>query len=313
VIACYELKLENDRLYKISEFVEFCVRNQGQDIQLIVNNEGHCLRNSKVYDILDLFKFKSVDIITCNILEEHNSYNIQNSNWDYWLTNIEDFDYSYDYNWNYRHIFGVVYGRPSAARLGIAGHLVKYHDDLSTIQTKFDFLYADSRSLFDLHRLYMWDVNALEYVKILNNNKYFSSEEYIKGKYFQKNKLSHLYKNFLIDIIVEPVNEGISFYPTEKLTRAILCKRPFIVMASNNYLDYLHQMGFYSFNEFWDEDYDGYSAADRYLKILDLIDKISSWPQSKLIDLYYSMTYQLDHNYNLIVNKLYNASILKIE
>jgi hypothetical protein len=308
----YELKLENDQLLKISEFVQFCIAHQKKDIALQVNNEGHCLTYCDVYDILDMFEFNSVKIITSNALETHNQYQVDSTCWSYWLKNISTFDFSYDYSWNEAQVFGCIYGRPSAPRLGIATHLAKYHDTKSLIRTKFDFVNEESRKLFDLQQLFSWDSESIDNIHLLDNQQYFGDQYYEKGKYNQGNQLSHLYKNFLIDIVAEPVCHGNSFYPTEKIVRAMLCRRPFIVMASANYLDYLHQLGFHSFFEFWDEDYDAYDGRLRYVKILNLIDKLSSKSSTEMLELYYAMTYQLDHNYKLIVDQSYNTKITQI-
>jgi hypothetical protein len=303
------IALENDRLLNAVDLVNFCINHQQQDIELITLNEGHCLETAGVYRILDMFKFNSVNIITFNKLECHNLYNIDNTMWDYWLTNITSFDYNYDYEWNEQYIFGAIYGRPSAARLGIAGHLARYHNNKSLIKTKFDFSNEDTRIQFDLERLFSWDQSALSNIDLVNNDYFFSEHSYQRGSYTQSNDLSHLYKNFLIDIVVEPVYSGKSFYPTEKIVRAILCKRPFVVMAPRNYLDYLHQLGFYTFGEFWDEDYDGFESKDRYIKILQIIDSLAKIPKSKITDFYYSMQYYLNHNYKLLINKDYNRNV----
>jgi hypothetical protein len=100
----YELKLENDQLLDVTNFFKFCIDHQGKDIVLQVNNEGHCLTYCGVYDILNMFKFNSVKINTSNALEKSDRYTI-NSAWDIWLTNIDDFDFSYDYTWNHKKIF----------------------------------------------------------------------------------------------------------------------------------------------------------------------------------------------------------------
>jgi hypothetical protein len=308
----YELKLENDQLLQIPEFIKFCVDNQDKDIVLKVNNEGHCLTYSGVYDILDVFKFNSVKLHTANVLEKHSKYIIDSGGWDFWFNKIKEFDFSYDYTWTGEKIFGCFYGRPSAPRLGIATHLAKYCNDKSLIRTKFDFATQNARKLFDIQRLFAWDVSSLDSIHILDNQQYIGDQYYEKGKYSQSNTLSHLYKDFLIDLVAEPVCYGTSFYPTEKIVRPMLCRRPFIVMGSKNYLDYLHQMGFYTFNVFWSEEYDGFEGLDRYIKIIDLIDSLSKKSSIELLDLYYAMTYQLDHNYKLLIEQSYSKEITLI-
>jgi len=307
-----ELKLENDLLLETSEFVKFCVAHQQQHIVLRVNNEAHCLTYCGVYDILDQFDFASVTIITANALEQHPQYKIEKKVWTHWLQNIKTFDFNYDYAWNEQKLFGCFYGRPSAPRLGIATHLAQHHSSRSLIRTKFDFEREESRKLFDLQRLFAWQPEIINHLHLLNNQQYIGDQYYDRGHYDQANTLSHMYKHFLIDIVAEPVCEGQSFYPTEKVVRAMLCKRPFIVMASQNYLEYLRQMGFHTFFEFWNEEYDAYDAKNRYMKILDLIDHLAKKTHAEMVDLYYAMTFQLEHNYKLIVSQSYTTKILPI-
>lgn len=306
----YELKLENDRLLKATEFVKFCLDNQGQDVTIQVNNEGHCLRFTGVYDILDLFQFRSVTLKTWNILEHHQTYKISTKLWNYWLTKFKSFDTQFDYTWNQQKIFGCFYGRPSAPRLGIAAHLATHYSDKSLIVTKFNFDDEDHRAQFDLVKLFEWHPESLE--KIFKIGMHNNSEKYIKGKYDVKNSLAHMYKNLLIDIVSEPTNYGNAFYPTEKTVRAIMCCRPFIVMGSKNFLIYLRQMGFKTFHEFWNEDYDGYEGKEKYLQILKLIDSIAKKTSQELLEMYNGMQDILQHNANLIKTQTYNKNIIPV-
>ena len=79
-----------------------------------------------------------------------------------------------------------------------------------------------------------------------------------------------------------------------------------------NYLDYLRQMGFRTFADFWDEDYDGYEAADRLLKIQSLINLLASKSINELEKMYWDMQYTLDHNYNLLMTQSYHKQIKEI-
>ena len=82
---------------------------------------------------------------------------------------------------------------------------------------------------------------------------------------------------------------------------------------SKNYLDYLHQMGFRTFSDFWDEEYDGYEGADRFNKILKLLDNLAKKSTNELEEMYLSMTYTLDHNYNLLKNQLYSTQLERLD
>jgi hypothetical protein len=308
----YEVKLENDRLLEVDKFVSFCHHSENQNIVLQINNEAHCLTYCGVYDILDQFTHKSVIIKTSNRLETHDKYQVESVSWLDWMQNLSGFDQARRRDWNQNKIFGCFYGRPSAPRLGIATHLARNHSAISYIQHKFNFDNFDSRNLFDIQRLFSWDPESVQYLNLLRDPKYHSDIDYKKGYYDWTNTLVDLYDNILIDLVAEPVSQGLSFYPTEKIWRPILARRPFIVMGSRDYLEYLRQMGFETFNDFWDEDYDGYDGAYRYYKILDLINKLASQPLRNFTEIYKSMTKKLQHNYDMLINQSYATNIKKI-
>ena len=100
-----------------------------------------------------------------------------------------------------------------------------------------------------------------------------------------RNDLNLQYRHIFVDIVVEATLAGNSFYPTEKIVRAMLCKKPFIAMAPTFYLRYLKQMGFKTFDEVWSEDYDDLGSKNRYFAILRLIDKLAELRTDQLIEL----------------------------
>jgi hypothetical protein len=308
----YEIKLENDKLLAVTEFVKFCTENSGKSILLYAINEGHCLRFSGVYDILDTFKFEHVKIVSANALEYHPVYEIESSTWCYWLDNISNFDSGFDYSWTGTKRFGCIYGRPSAQRLGIAAQLAYKHKDLSFIRTKFDFSTEDTRKLFDIQRLFSWDSSAVNHLELLNNPEFYASYDYSPGNHNTGNLLNYDYTQFLIDIVSEPCCKGNAFYPTEKIVRAMLCKHPFIAMTNKNYLIYLRQLGFKTFYEFWDEDYDGIDGKDRYLHILRLVDTLAAMDEQSFRQMYLDMTEILNHNYQLALSRQYTPNIIQV-
>ena len=89
-------------------------------------------------------------------------------------------------------------------------------------------------------------------------------------------------------------------------------KKPFIIFGSKNYLEYLRQMGFRTFSDFWNEDYDGYEGPERFKKILELIDQLAIKSRDELESMYWDMTYTLDHNYRLLNSQSYNTKITEL-
>ena len=84
-------------------------------------------------------------------------------------------------------------------------------------------------------------------------------------------------------------------------------------MGPRDYFCYLRQMGFRTFYEFWDEDYDGFADGNRYTKILNLIHQLASLEIDQLQDMYEKMQGILDHNHNLLLNHAYKTQILHVE
>ena len=90
-------------------------------------------------------------------------------------------------------------------------------------------------------------------------------------------------------------------------------KKPFIVFGSKDYLLYLRQMGFRTFADFWDEEYDGYETRERYVRILALLDQLSKKSYSELQSMYLDLQYTLQHNYDLLQNQTYTTDLTYID
>ena len=68
-------------------------------------------------------------------------------------------------------------------------------------------------------------------------------------------------------------------------------------------------MGFRTFHDSWDEDYDGYDPVTRFHHIIKLVDTLATKPKEELDDMYHKMQSILDHNYNLLINRGYSRKI----
>jgi hypothetical protein len=93
----------------------------------------------------------------------------------------------------------------------------------------------------------------------------------------------------------------------------MLLKKPFIVMGPKCFLTHLRQMGFRTFYEYWDENYDGYEPVQKYKMILKLLDDLSKKPIFELEQMYRDMQPILDHNYNLLINGNYTTTITYVD
>lgn len=312
----------NDKFWNQFEFIKYLVANQHKVIDLDIVSEAIDLENLGVYKLLDLFEFEQVIINTWNPLEKHSRYKIKLRGPTFCFTK-NDFNglrYVVDIDpdlhcWNQQKTFMCLYHRPTAGRLALAGHFDKNYNNQSIIHFSTDVT-VDSLMNFEFDKLLSYDINSLvpaanllESLPILQSSR----DQHTKfNGYDYSDPLTAMYKNILIDIVGETHVLGNTFFPTDKTTRPMLLKKPFIVFASRDYLAYLRQMGFQTFQGFWDEDYDGFETKDRLLRMYQVIADIANRPVNALVEMYKQMQPILDHNYNLLMSQSYNTTITKI-
>jgi len=304
----------SDKIWNHDELLNFLIANQHNSIKLIIEPEAICLENLGVYKLLNKFSFNQVNITTCNPLEKHPVYNILYNGNDYWFKEIVKIN-PLLHAWNQSKLFYCLFGRPTASRLGLSSHLYRNYNNQSHLHFSAT-TDVDELAQIELDKLLTYDINSIECAGSLIKKLPLllsSPDNYTKDNgYVYADPLTELYQDILIDIVSESHVLGNTFFPTEKTTRPMWLKKPFIIFASRDYLDYLHQMGFRTFFNFWSEDYDGFEGRDRYTRILDLIDELAKKSKQELQDLYQAMQPILDHNYNLLQTQSYNTTITKI-
>lgn len=297
------------------ELLQFLVANQGNDIVIDTNEEGCCATATGLYRALDLFSFNSVTLITNNILETHNKY-IVTGNKFFKFFNGGNTDYKKYHTWNRNNTFGAFYNRPLWHRIGLAAELNEFTSALLNFRS--DPRSEDNRCQFELQTLFEFAPESAK--KFLTAIKQFpqqleQQDGYTVGATTQQhtNQLCEFYPNILVDVVAETFTSGNTFFVTEKTVRPMLLKKPFIVMGSKNFMIYLRQMGFRTFYEFWDEDYDGYEGKEKYLQILKLINELSTKSIDELSLMYEKMQPILEHNYNLIKTQQYQKIITYVD
>jgi hypothetical protein len=304
----------SDKIWNYLELIHFLSSNQNKKIQIDIVPEAICLQNIGLYRLLDCFSFQQVIITTWNPLEAHDVYTVELKGNNSWFNSTHNISEELK-QWNLNKIFLCLYHRPTAARLGIASHAKQYHSENAHIHFSTS---ADSDSIpqFELDKLLSWDPesicvagNMIKQLPLeLSGTKYYTSS----NGYNYQDPLTKLYQDIMVDLVVESHVSGNTFFPTEKTIRPMLLKKPFVIFGSKDYLAYLRQMGFRTFADFWDEDYDGYQGKERYLRTIKLIDHIATLPKEKLETMYWDMQYTLDYNYHLLIDKKYKNKIVQI-
>jgi len=313
-MTTFTIGCTSDKIWNYDELLNFLIANQHNSIELNIEPEAICLENLGIYKLLDKFSFAQVNITTWNPLEKHSKYSILYKGNNFWFKKIEKIN-PLLHTWNQTKLFYCLFGRPTASRIGLASHLYNNYKSQSHLHFS-STTHEDELIQIELDKLLTYDINSIKSAGTLIKQLPLllsSPKNYTKyDGYVYADPLTNLYQDILIDIVAESHVAGNTFFPTEKTIRPMLLKKPFIIFGSRDYLDYLHQMGFKTFCNFWSEDYDGYEGRERYIRILALIDELAKKSKKDLQELYQTMQPILDHNYNLLQTQSYNKTITKI-
>lgn len=129
----------------------------------------------------------------------------------------------------------------------------------------------------------------------LNNERDFYSESSV----FYKTSFCNIVTETYFDNMYHLWNVDTMFL-SEKIFKAINNCQPFIVFARHGYLKKLKELGFRTFDQWWDESYDNeVDSRERINKLLLLIKRISMYSVEELNQMYIEMIPILKHNFEL--------------
>jgi hypothetical protein len=99
-------------------------------------------------------------------------------------------------------------------------------------------------------------------------------------------------------------------YLTEKTFRAILHKRPFVILGATGSLAQIKKLGFKTFDHLWNEDYDLIQdPIHRIRAVIKIVKEIGALPIDQLKDLMYSVQDTVEFNHKFYVEE-FSGSIL---
>jgi len=177
-----------------------------------------------------------------------------------------------------------------------------------------------------------WLENNLDFHHLNENNKILNSKTFqldfpatvIKVNKKNRTYISNLpfpapnvkkYKETFDPCFVCIINETRFAQPTgnfsEKTLDAINFRKPFILVAPPNTLEYLKKFGFKTFSKYWSEKYDQIeNHTDRLIEIFTLIDFINSKTLEELNDMYLDMLDILDYNREILKDLPRNPQVI---
>ena len=104
------------------------------------------------------------------------------------------------------------------------------------------------------------------------------------------------YKHFFVELVCETFYSGRTFFPTEKTWRPIMLLTPFIVQGPQWFLHRLRDMGFQTFDRWWDEGYSEDPSNHQPHEIIKVIDYLAHKSTKELNTMYEEMQPVLTHN-----------------
>lgn len=141
----------------------------------------------------------------------------------------------------------------------------------------------------------------------------------MKFKNFTESDIKNDYINlFFQQGFLHVVTETAYNYPvpflSEKTIKPIINKRPFIIIGPPGSISQLHELGFKTFSEFWDESYDQITDNEkRLLAIVDIIKWICNQPILNIQSLCNSMSSVLNYNFEYFNTKFTCNQLLNFE
>ncbi len=107
------------------------------------------------------------------------------------------------------------------------------------------------------------------------------------------------YENSLINIVSETFFFDKPIHITEKTFKPIAFKQPFIMIGSHGSLRHVKDLGFKTFSEFWNEDYDLIQDNEiRMLAVLKIVEEVANWSEEKKIDFTNNVKDIVEYNFN---------------
>jgi hypothetical protein len=118
-------------------------------------------------------------------------------------------------------------------------------------------------------------------------------------------------ENSLLDVVTETVYSEWTSHLTEKIFKPIVMQMPFILVGSQNNLEYLRSYGFKTFNDFWNEDYDFQENTHRIESITKVLTDLNSLSIKEKSQLQKHLAPIVEHNFNWFYSKEFEALLWK--
>lgn len=160
-----------------------------------------------------------------------------------------------------------------------------------------------------------------EYRKLFTkfSNKFSSTSQIhpLVNEFEKLNSTKMFQPKFLQYALIYLVTETIADYPypylSEKTFKGFLIKRPMIIWGAPHSIKRVRELGFKTWDSYWDESYDSISSiSDRCKAICNIIEDVSKLNVNQLQDICINMKDVLEYNYHWYVNEFADKQLEKL-
>ena len=265
-----------------------------QDLVLDLNNEGPDFETLGLVELIDDYPTKVVHFRN-TVQQNINNiiFDIGSSNW---INSTRATLAEVTVNKNITTAFGMFIGRSNVHRLYLSGYLFANTKSNQTFHC--DPNEQSHRHNIGLEELLeLYDTKNVDHVFDLIKNGPITKDKLTYPIYStHHHDIYKEYNNFLVDIVCETYYNGNTFYPTEKTWRPIMLSTPFIVQGPQWYLHRLRDLGFQTFDRWWDEGYAEDPADHQPHEIVKVINQLKTKSITELSKMYTEMQPVLAHN-----------------
>jgi hypothetical protein len=261
----------------------------------------------KIKHIISKTKVKNYKIFHCELVKEK-IYDLEINYADLFVNEYVKSGKNHKLQKNKKIIYKIscLNNREDIHRQTISTLLCKKNDVLLTANQLLEKEKLLDNALFNLKNL---DLQVLE---LFNSNFNYLSENFLnyldplnKDQAYLKSKIQNnnfpfdsIQKSFL-NIITETCYTSNFVNLSEKTFKPIICKRPFLILGVPGCLQHLKDLGFKTFNKWWNESYDlELDNAKRLQQVYYITENILNTPFEDLKIMLNEMNDILEHNHN---------------
>jgi hypothetical protein len=296
----------------MSTAVHVCMAlNQHQHVELFFDNEAPNIRGTELVDFFNTLQqhgidLKRISVITGNLCESYPQVTvIKDTHAMFELSEFQKVSDQLPKHKNIKYHFGMLVGRCTMPRLVLASHLYANYKE-KTFQT---FHWQADHDYYRTH----FELEALVHEYGPCSPEFDEAVALLQAAPLMQHPVKQYpilhpenlhaacawYPDFFVDVVCETWYTGNTFFLTEKFWRAVATRTPFIIHGPQWILQRLKQIGFKTFDSWWDEGYSEDPVHHNIVEIKRVLHFLSQRSTTELNHMYDQMQSVLDHNYQV--------------